>query len=295
MGRGRFRTIGTHTDEKVQTVQAYAGFFAGALRNQPFRRIYIDAFAGDGTYALDHGDAGLLEGLVRDGVEIKPGSAEFAVAVDPPFDAIYFLEMERRSVDALNAIAARHPNRIIEVRPGDANAALRKLCSEIQWRRNRGARAVLFLDPFGMSVEWSTMEEIAATQAIDVWYLFPTGAVGRQLPHDHRAVDASKEAALNRILGGSWWRDAFYRPVETPPSLFTHIDPVEKRQRDAGFDTIEQAFIDRLKGLFAYVAPKPRQLTSNGVRAFSLMFAMANPDHAAQALARKALRSILPS
>lgn len=294
MGKGRF-TGGTHTDVKVRTVQSYASIFADALRDQAFRRIYIDAFAGDGTYALDHGDAGLFEGLVRDGVEVKPGSAEFAVAVDPPFDAIYFLEMERRSVDALKAIADRHPGRTIEVRPGDANAELRKLCSEIQWRGRCGSRAVLFLDPFGMSVEWSTMETIAATKAIDVWYLFPTGAVSRQLPHDHLAVDASKEAALNRILGGTWWREAFYHPIEPEPSLFSFVEPSEKRRRDAGFDTIEQAFIERLKRLFAYVAPKPRQLTSNGVRAFSLMFAMANPDRAAQALAQKVLRSILPS
>ncbi len=294
MAKGRF-TGGSHTDQKVQTVQAYAGFFAQALRYQPFRRIYIDAFAGNGTYSLDHGDAGLLEGLIRDGVEVKPGSAEFAVAVDPPFDAIYFLEMERRSVEALTAIAERHPGRTIEVRPGDANVALRQLCAEIPWRRAGGARAVLFLDPFGMSVEWSTMEVIAATKAIDVWYLFPTGAVGRQLPYDHTAVDASKEAALNRVLGGSWWREAFYQPVEQAPTLFDLADSSEARERNAGFDTIEQAFIERLRGLFAYVAPKPRQLTSGGVRAFSLMFAMANPDDRARALATKVLRSILPS
>ncbi|WP_375494674.1 hypothetical protein [uncultured Nostoc sp.] len=40
------------------------------------------------------------------------------------------------------------------------------------WRSNR---AVLFLDPFGMQIPWSTIEAIAHTEAIDLWYLFPLG------------------------------------------------------------------------------------------------------------------------
>ena len=34
-------------------------------------------------------------------------------------------------------------------------------------------RAVLFLDPYGMQVEWATIEAVAKTKAIDLWLLFP--------------------------------------------------------------------------------------------------------------------------
>ena len=40
-----------------------------------------------------------------------------------------------------------------------------------------GLRTVpsLFLDPYGMQVEWATIESIAHTQAIDLWLLFSAG------------------------------------------------------------------------------------------------------------------------
>ncbi|MEW6074198.1 MAG: hypothetical protein AB1726_16580 [Planctomycetota bacterium] len=36
-------------------------------------------------------------------------------------------------------------------------------------------RKVLFLDPYGMQVEWVTIEAVAQTKAIDLWVLFPLG------------------------------------------------------------------------------------------------------------------------
>jgi hypothetical protein len=34
---------------------------------------------------------------------------------------------------------------------------------------------VLFLDPYGMQVDWTTIEAIARTKAIDLRVLFPLG------------------------------------------------------------------------------------------------------------------------
>lgn len=53
------------------------------------------------------------------------------------------------------------------------------------WRSFR-RRAVVFLDPFGMQVEWRTIERIGQTKAIDLWILFPLGvAVNRFLTKDY--------------------------------------------------------------------------------------------------------------
>ena len=76
--------------------------------------------------------------------------------------------------------------------PSDANAALKTLCGRYQWRSER---AVLFLDPFGMHVEWSTLEAIAKTGAVDVWYLFPYAGLYRQAAKNADALDADKEAS----------------------------------------------------------------------------------------------------
>ena len=65
--------------------------------------------------------------------------------------------------------------RILLLRP-----LIRKLCCEIDWRRTRG---VIFLDPFGASLEWQTLKVIAATEALDVWYFFPLSSIFRNAPH----------------------------------------------------------------------------------------------------------------
>jgi hypothetical protein len=42
---------------------------------------------------------------------------------------------------------------------------LKKWCKERNWQKER---AVVYLDPYGMQVEWSTIEALAATKAIDL-------------------------------------------------------------------------------------------------------------------------------
>ncbi|GAI54351.1 unnamed protein product, partial [marine sediment metagenome] len=55
-------------------------------------------------------------------------------------------------------------------------------CNNYKWQNNR---AVLFLDPYGMQVNWETIKAIANTEAIDLWYLFPFGiGVNRLLQKD---------------------------------------------------------------------------------------------------------------
>ncbi len=80
----------------------------------------------------------------------------------------------------------RAPHRAegILIRQGDANNEIREMCGR-GWRRHR---AVLFLGPFGMQVEWETIEAIAATRAIDLWLLFPLGIGVKRLKGVFTAV-----------------------------------------------------------------------------------------------------------
>jgi hypothetical protein len=56
-------------------------------------------------------------------------------------------------------------------REGDANRAIQSAIKQDGWK---DTRAVLFLDPYGMEVEWKTLEAIAATGAIDPVFAFRT-------------------------------------------------------------------------------------------------------------------------
>ena len=93
----------------------------------------------------------------------------------------------RRSPDLIGTSSSRYADRCaqldtlksefpalatdISVQQGEANDEIRKICDK-DWRSHR---AVLFVDPYGMQMEWQTIEAIASTQAIDLWLLFPLG------------------------------------------------------------------------------------------------------------------------
>lgn len=72
-----------------------------------------------------------------------------------------------------------HLKRFTTVYRGDANEKLSKIINDIDWRFSRG---LLFLDPYATQVDWATLERVAGTKSIDVWYLFPFSALNRMLP-----------------------------------------------------------------------------------------------------------------
>jgi three-Cys-motif partner protein len=63
-----------------------------------------------------------------------------------------------------------------------------------------------------MHVEWTTLQAIAKTGAIDVWYLFPYSGLYRQAAKNADAMDADKEESITRLLGTDEWRQVFYTP-----------------------------------------------------------------------------------
>lgn len=161
---------GIWTRIKLEALQNYLVAFNTALSKQNFTRIYIDAFAGTGRCDI-----------TVDGEKTSiDGSARRALAIDPPFNTYTFIELRAKKLAALKALEAEYPGKSINVIRDDANAALKTLCEKYAWRNER---AVLFLDPFGMHVEWTTLQAIAKTGAIDVWYLFPYSGLYLSLIH----------------------------------------------------------------------------------------------------------------
>ena len=143
-------------------------------------------------------------------------------------------------------------------------------------------RAVLFLDPYGMQVDWVTIEAVARTKAIDMWLLFPVGiGVNRLLKRDADIPQAWR-VRLSALLGTDEWFEEFYR-TETTTDLFgeDHTHTV----KSATIGTIGRYFVDRLKAVFTEVAEQPRLLSnSKGSPLYLLCFAAGNPRGAPIAL-----------
>ena len=128
---------GPWTIMKVEMVVGYLKAFTTLLFDKPsptrpFKRIYIDGFAGSGSFKFGAVTTGFFK---RDATEIA-GSAQRALCVDPPFDALHFVEKRPACLKALRKMT--QGDRRVTIHDGDANAAIGKLCAEIDWRRARG-------------------------------------------------------------------------------------------------------------------------------------------------------------
>jgi three-Cys-motif partner protein len=161
---------GVSTDLKLSLVEGYLRAFTTALRNKFQKLWYIDAFAGTGERTVRHSaqDANLFESFTEERIARHRGSARIAIEVEPRFDRLIFMDENHRHCEALRSLGSNHPGRHIDVLEGNANDQVKQLLDGQRWS---STRAVMFLDPYGMSVDWKTLEVIRETSAIDVWYL----------------------------------------------------------------------------------------------------------------------------
>jgi len=288
---------GTWTELKLDVIEGYLSFYTRVLENQPapsrpFKLWYIDAFAGSGSRTVEVTAGGMLEGSPTRIEELElAGSARRALRVDPPFHRFVFIEGNRGRFRDLTRLKEDHPDRLIDCHPGDANEVLRELFHSPPWSfQNEGRgehRAVTFLDPYGMSVQWSTLKMLASTRSVDVWYLFPLEAVNRQLSGDLQRVDESKQLKLDEIFGTTEWRKDLYSTTAFD-GLFG--DMIKQTTKVGSKREIEAYALSQLATVFSYVsAPIPLNGPGRG-KIFSLI-CLANPaSYAAEALIKKGVK-----
>jgi three-Cys-motif partner protein len=274
---------GDWTTAKLDVLAKYLNAYTKALkdkpsRERPFVKAYIDAFAGtgyrDAVRAAPDGEGQSL--LFPDLAETEPqrllhGSARRALETSPSFDRYIFIEKQADRCAALETLKDEFPGlaRKISVRRGEANTEIRDLCG----RNWSDRRAVLFLDPYGLQVEWTTIEAIAATKAMDLWLLFPLGIGVNRLVTRSGEIPQSWRDRLDALLGTTDWHEAFYQVDRTPTLFGDEHGHVVK----ATMETIGRSFTERLKSRFPGVADPPGVLrNSRNHPLYLLCFAAAN-------------------
>ena len=253
---------GPWTEEKLGILRAYLDDYTTALKNQPFTLIYVDGFAGAGSYwELDYYSEYYLE--------FREGSPVIALEIDDkPFDRLIFIDKDAVATEALLNLKSEYTCRHIEVLQGDANVKVPEFCRSM----GNFDRAVAFLDPFATQLSWSTVQAMADTKKIDCWILFPLMAISRMMPTD-REPDEATANQLDRIFGGRQYWQQSYR--DSPQMSLFDTEP--RRERGSGQD-IADRYRERLRTAFYRVAPTRRTLTnSKSVPLFDLFFAASNP------------------
>jgi three-Cys-motif partner protein len=283
---------GAHTDDKLARLRAYLQQFAIALKDQGFSLIYIDAFAGSDARTNVLPVLPLLDGDGQAPQTVSvSGSARLAIEINPPFDRLVLIEKNRRRHAALERLCAEFPKRLIECHQRDANHVVQNLCRTASWRGANPMRGVIFLDPFGMEVDWTTVREVAATKALDLWYYFPLMGLYRQAANRLPSIDSNKRSRLNRVLGTDDWEGEWYDTPHGPTDLF---DDPQTVVRTADVDAIEHYVKSRLKSVFEGTVLDPLRIyNERNAPTASLFFAVSNPSRKAVRLATNIARHIL--
>lgn len=206
------------------------------------------------------------------------GSALQALRTEPAFHHFTFIERSAERCKALSELVSRFPqieDRVSVVK-GDANVEIQRLCKEFR----PGERAVVFLDPFGMNVEWATIEALARTHVVDLWLLFPLGIGVNRLLARSGKIPPGWRRRLDLLLGTKDWEQAFYR-AQAESGLFED----EERLVKAKIEVISEYFLNRLRSVFIAVSPHPRTLmNSANCPLYLLCFAASNKNGANLAL-----------
>ncbi|MEM1132466.1 MAG: three-Cys-motif partner protein TcmP [Pseudomonadota bacterium] len=290
-----------HTKKKLDTVEKYLSAFTTALKKQNFELLYIDACAGSGssipkssTDKEKEEDSQVplwqTKTPLVDTDKIIVGSAIRALGIAPHFDRYLFNDVKKSNVTALRQEVTSKFSHIedrVKITSFDANEMLARICETTNWK---STRAVVFIDPFGLQITYETIQKLAATKAIDLWYLVPVFAMYRQIRGDGHVLEDGGPK-VDAALGTSEWRNVVAVEQEGQIDLFGQSEKEQKRAVDIAW--FEQTAKGRLSLAFdGRVVDKTLALGRNGLHEFSLMFAWDNPSEKAK-LAAKLAKAVL--
>lgn len=269
---------GQWTVEKLGILSDYLSFYSTALKGQPFDLVYIDAFAGTGKIRI--GD--------EEEYEIIDGSAKLALQSSGNFAEYIFIEQKKSFVKELSDLVdSEFPDKKgkVKILQKDCNEVLLDICSKVDWSKTR---AVLFLDPYAADVKWDTLKVVAATGAIDVWYLFPFSAANRMMKKKGE-IDPSWKAKLNSIFGDNSWETEFY---SEDPQM--NLFGTQGMKKDCNTDSLKAYIEKRLGSIFPAVSNNSRVLlNSRNSPLFLFCFAVSNSSPKASGLAMRVANYIL--
>jgi three-Cys-motif partner protein len=239
-------------------LQAYSRIFAKNEKAKFFDTFYVDAFAGSGY--IQTGDRSLISerelftGFEEtESQEFLKGSSVCALEVDPPFKNYLFIERSPDRCIELEKLRKQFPTKasLIQVQQGDANEKLLSWVHSRDWYKTR---AVVFLDPYGMQVDWETLKALGATRGVDLWLLFPLGAGVMRLLKKSAPPPKAWQESITRMLGTTDWESEFYR---TSAQTEFGLGFDEIKSRDVDQLGVSEYLLRRVGEVFYRVHPHP--------------------------------------
>lgn len=265
----------------IAYVKAYLTIMNKAKVNYNWETIYFDGFAGSGenmrSNILEESFFDFDQDLIED-ISIYKGSVKKILELEEPFifDYYYFIDNNKSNIDDVDRTkkSVQHIKRDrIIVRKGDCNDELRKLSHALN---NKKYTTLIFLDPFGMQVNWDSIAALKNTKS-DIWILLPSGvAINRLLPKS--GYVEKHKLILEKFFGLKYedLRGKFYLDI-IDDDLFGQQKKSTKIIN--AIDKIVELYISQMNTVWKFVTKKPLILrNSKNLHIYHLLFASNNQN-----------------
>lgn len=195
-------SIGSWSAHKLDLLNDYLTAYTNIMNTQRSwceGFYYIDAFAGSvKPYNKEH-------------KEFIDGSPRIALCAKPPFDGYDFIEIkDGRVIENIAPLMDEFSGTPIQIHHGDCNEVLLekilpRFPSKPYKTRKRG---FIFLDPYGLELDWKTVEAIGNAGVFDVFINFSVMGVTRQC--SKQPPTGKMKAHIDRVMGDEGWLDKVY-------------------------------------------------------------------------------------
>lgn len=270
---------GSWTDQKLDAFAKYVSAYMHIMKKNPYwATIYFDGFAGSGD-RKDKCISALYNQLMLSESEEKlyKGAAERVLSLpdELSFDFYYFIDSDDTSLLKLKQKLApfqdKRKNKF-QFKTGDCNKYLNELGLAMNKKKYA---ALVFLDPFGMQINWKSIESLKGTRT-DIWILIPTGViVNRLLDKAGKLKHIEKLQSFFGIEEDEIIR--YFYQTEKQNTLFGETEVTRKVSRP--IERIAELYILRLSEVWKYVTVKPLVLyNSREVPIYHFVFASNKRD-----------------
>ena len=283
---------GKWTEEKLDAFEKYVKAYLTIMNKYRdmygWKLLYFDGFAGCGSRTqLEEVDE-IQEALEFFGQEVAAeefnvyqGAAERVVKIERDgmrsFDYYYFVDKSEENCKLLEKRlqkyeTAGHRHHL----PSDANEAVKRLASTLH--NNSNCKALAFLDPFGMQIDWESIETLAGL-SVDLWILVPTGVIINRLLE--RKIDMEKGLAHAEKLENFFGMPqddirSFFYTENKVQTLFGEDEMVITKAENS-IRRIAQLYVKRLQEVMPHVTEEPLVLyNTHNVPIYHFVFASKN-------------------
>lgn len=222
---------------KLEIISRYADIYLDVLKNSfnPTTH-YIDCFSVTGEIQIKG--------------KIISGSAKRML--DKDFDYFHFIESNRRKLNELKNVLASHPNyHKCCFYFSDVNFQLEEIVKNFKSHE----RGLVFLDPFGLQVKFSTIEKLKDYKILDIFCLFPVHTIQRavphnKVPHNKGKIHSDMVAKVCECLGDT---EEFITNKLYDKGLDLFGDDLF--DRIATTEAVQKVYFEKLKEIFPFVNP----------------------------------------